>query len=449
MNRREIKGPRTQHLSPRPFPGLKQRAAPSDRRSTTGDSNMAAQNTTSDDMNDSHQSCKCSLEGWREDRRHAELCFRKVVNGRPVSAPEIELKSIPTSAALNALSKCKDLAIDICCGNDPVSICAVQDMFFAFVDRIPKVHCLRSLSVTITVVLPNDCHERPWVVSDIWPSAFMKHDIIHENKAIQPGDLSRMHMIAFLIDPLRKIRGLGGEGKIKEVKLDFQGRTGKVWKEILIMVKDLVRGRSDVRDYELFRRYFAGIKFLITSIQRAIKYINRRQDEATPNGPTLEPPEPSTLATANAKSQVIDLTIEEHEVVDFTADASPVALGLPGLRAITKALSMARIRGSFKDLRAGHRSLLAMADSTHLAVSQLPQDDHITGMLERLRQNRDHAAAILPRKVDVSHYGYNESDAKLAEYRRDPKGYALQEAKRKSERKKVQNARRNVDTAAA
>jgi len=268
----------------------------------------------------------------------------------------------------------------------------------------------------------------------------MKHDIIHENRAMQPGDLSRMHMIAFPIDPLRKIRGLGGQGKIKEVKFDFQGRTGTVWKEILIVVKDLVRGRSDVRDFELFRRYFDGVKFLIMSIQRAIKYMNKQQDKPTSKGATPEPPESSPLATATAKSQVIDLTISEDEVVDLTADASPVALGLPGLRAITKALSMARIQGSFKDLRGGHRRLLTMADSTHLAVSQLSQDNHIAGMLERLRQNRDHAAAILPKKVDVSHYGYNESDAKLAEYRRDRKGYALQEAKRKSERKRAQNA---------
>jgi hypothetical protein len=135
-------------------------------------STMVTQNTTYDYLNVSYQSYKCSLEGWREDRRSAELLFRRVVNGQPVSSPGIEPKSNTTSTALDARSKCKDLAIDVCCGNDPVSICAVQDMFFAFVDRIPKDHCLRSLTSTITVVLPNDNNERPWIVSDVWPSAF-------------------------------------------------------------------------------------------------------------------------------------------------------------------------------------------------------------------------------------------------------------------------------------
>lgn len=203
-------------------------------------------------MNDSHQSYKCSLEGWQEDRRSAKLIFRKVVNGKPVTLSSMELKSIPTCTTLNALSKCKDLAIDICSGNDPVSICAVQDMLFAFVDRIPDVHRLRSLTVTITVVLPNDNIERPWIVSDVWASILLHKPTIYENKTIQPGDLSRMHMVAFLTDPLRNIRRLGGDGNIKQVKLIFSGSTGEVWKEFPVVIKDLVCGETDVKDYEVF-----------------------------------------------------------------------------------------------------------------------------------------------------------------------------------------------------
>jgi hypothetical protein len=252
-----------------------------------------------------------------------------------------------------------------------------------------------------------------------------------------------MHMAAFLIDPLRKIRRLGGEGKIKQFELVFPGRTGKVWKEILVEVRDLVRGKSDVKDYELFRRYFDGIKFLITSIQRAIKYTNRVQEKAMLNGPTPKSPKSFPPLPATAKLQeIIDLAMKAPEVIDLTADASPVpvSLGLSDVRAVTKALSMARIRGNFKDLRAGHHRLLTLADSTLEVASQLPKDDHVVGVLERLQKNKDYAAAILPKRADVSYYGYNGSDTKLAECRSDPKSYALREAKPRSERKKAQDA---------
>lgn len=399
---------------------------------------MATRSTTYDYMNDSHRSYKCSLEGWRDDRRHARLFFRQVVEGAPVDSPGIKPKSIPTCTELNALQKCKDLAIDICCGNDPVSLCAVQDMFFAFVDRIPEVHCLRSLDVTITVVLPNDNNERSWIVSDVWPSAFLSIPTIYENKKIQPGDLSRMHMIAFLTDPLRKIRGLGGEGKIKHVDLDFSGRTGTVWKEILIVVEDLVCGNSEVKDYEVFRRYFDGARHLIKSMQNAIKTFNELQDKAMPDGHGPNSPESLSLTSAPEKAQeVIDLTIEEHEGNDLTTHASQGPMGLPELREITKTLAMARIRGSFKHLRVGHRSLLKMLDNIILAASRLPGDERLVSLLERLQQNRDHAVWFFPKKVDVSYFGYNESDTKLAEYRSDPESYVPRRAKLKRKRKRT------------
>ena len=146
-----------------------------------------------------------------------------------------------------------------------------------------------------------------------------------------------MHMIAFLTDPLRKIRGLGGEGKIKHVDLDFSGRTGTVWKEILIVVKDLVCGNSEVKDYEVFRRYFDGARHLIKSMQNAIKTFNELQDKAMPDGHGPNSPESLSLTPAPEKAQVvIDLTIDEHEANDLTAHASQGPMGLPELREITK-----------------------------------------------------------------------------------------------------------------
>jgi hypothetical protein len=86
---------------------------------------MAQRSNVLDIMNDSDQSYKASIEGWRDGRRRASLLFRKVINKSPVPAPAIEPSSIPTSTTLNALRLVKDLTIDICCGNDPISICAV------------------------------------------------------------------------------------------------------------------------------------------------------------------------------------------------------------------------------------------------------------------------------------------------------------------------------------
>jgi hypothetical protein len=264
---------------------------------------------------------------------------------------------------------------------------------------------------------------------------------IRENKLLQPGDLSRMHMIAFLIDPLRKIRGLGGEGKVKHVDLDFSGRTGTVWKEILVVVKDLICGHSEVKDYEVFRRYFDGVKHLIKSMRKAIKNINKlqdKQDKAVSGCLASESTE--SLASSPAPvtvREVIDLMIEASpDVIDLTVDVPQVSFELMDLRDATKALAMARIRGSCEDLSAGHLDLLELADKIVATASSLPRDEHFARLLERLQQNMEYAASIFPEKVDVSHYGYNESDTKLAEYRSDPEGYVPRRAKLKRKRKR-------------
>jgi hypothetical protein len=391
---------------------------------------MAQKSSMSDIMNDRAQSYKASIEGWRDGRRRASLLFRKVVNGIPVDTPAIKPNSVPSSAALDALRLAKDLTIDICCGNDPVSICAVQDTLFAFVDRIPEGHRIRSLEVTITVVLPNDNNERSMAVSDVWPTSWLKRDIIHENKDLQPGDLSRMHVAAFLTDPLRKIRRIAVGGKKDLVQLKLQGSTGHIWKEIFDGVERLMRGDTEVKDYEVFRRYFEDIRHVIKGISGAVKNIDRlcgrpvpgKVVSTSPKPPETPPPTPATLAVP----EVIDLTGEVHEVIDLTADDSEAALGLADLRGHTKTLAMARIRGSFTDLRVAHKSLLEMADNVLKASSPLPKDQHLVDVIESLRQNKEYAAESFPKEVNVSYYGYNESDVRLALYRSNRKGYVPQ-----------------------
>ncbi|KAM0708580.1 hypothetical protein Q7P35_005232 [Cladosporium inversicolor] len=142
--------------------------------------------------------------------------------------------------------------------------------------------------------------------------------------------------------------------------------------------------------------------------------------------------------------EVVDLTIEPHEIVDLTGETPQVPLRLMDLRAAIKTLAMARIRGSFEDLKAGHRELLKMADRIVEAAPCLPVDERFASVLGRLHQNGEYAISIFPKKVDVSNYGYNESDTKLAEYRSDPEGYALRRAKLRSKRKKAHASFRNV-----
>lgn len=169
-----------------------------------------------------------------------------------------------------------------------------------------------------------------------------------------------------------------------------------------------------------------------------MKKIDRTQDKTMPDGLAPDSPELITSIPAVARMQeVVDLTIEPHEIVDLTGETPQVPLRLMDLRAAIKTLAMARIRGSFEDLKAGHRELLKMADRIVEAAPCLPVDERFASVLGRLHQNGEYAISIFPKKVDVSNYGYNESDTKLAEYRSDPEGYALRRAKLRSKRKKA------------
>ena len=401
---------------------------------------MAHQTTIQDAMNDSTHSYKATVEGWREDRRRVRLRFRQVVDGTPVKADWIEADAVANSTALDPLDKAKDLSLDIYCGNDPVSICTVQDVLFAFVDRIPERHNLRSLDVTITIVLPNDPNERSMVVSDVWETAIVKKDIIHENKSIEAGDLSRMHMTAFLTDPLRKIRKLGSEQKSKgKVTFKFAGRTGMVWSEIPSDVKSLVCGDTEVKDYQVFQRYFEGTRNLAKSMVTALKDTNRLQGKQVPDGAAPMTPETrlSTPATRRVR-QIIDLEAEVPEIIDLTVDEEDqhVPLGLSEFRAITKAMAMARIWGSFTKMKIEHDRLLAMAENILEIAAPLPEDGRTQRAVQRLRENVKYVTTIFPERVDVSYYGYNQSDARFDLYKSDPQSYVPERKRTRRKRKR-------------
>jgi hypothetical protein len=239
-----------------------------------------------------------------------------------------------------------------------------------------------------------------------------------------------MHMAAFLADPLRKIRRISVGGTKELVQLRLPGRTGRVWKEIFDGVEKLIRSDTNVKDYEAFRRYFADVRHVIKGIDVGIKNIDKLQDTSplvnfAPISPE-SPAAPSSGPAAKELREVVDLTAEAHEVIDLTGDEPGVSVSLQDLRAITKALAMARIRGGLKDLKAGHDSLLEMADDILKAAAPLQENSRLLGVMQRLQRTKEYASSIFPDEVDISHYGYNESDKHLALYRSDRKGYVPQ-----------------------
>lgn len=139
-----------------------------------------------------------------------------------------------------------------------------------------------------------------------------------------------------------------------------------MWKETFDGVGKLIRGSTAVSDYEVFRGCFEEIRNLIKGISIAVKDTSRLQGDSV----LLKSPE--KLSSAPTSS---------WEVIDLTVDESKTTLGLADLRVITKDLAIARIRGSFTDLRTAHHSLLETADSVINIASPLPQGTHLSGVI--------------------------------------------------------------------
>ena len=74
-------------------------------------------------------------------------------------------------------------------------------------------------------------------------------------------------------------------------------------------------------------------------------------------------------------------------------------------------------------MKLGHDRLLEMAENILDIASPLPEDKRTTGVVQRLRQNREYVATMFPEEVDVSYYGYNQSDVRFALYKSDIQSY--------------------------
>lgn len=378
---------------------------------------MASRYNIADVLRDNAHAYRACIEGWQEDDHRARLFFGITVKQKPNYPPAMYQEDIEEDLQLDLLSRVKDLQIEVTTGNHPSSVCAVQDMLFAFVHRIPVDHVLRSLQITITVKMPNDATSRNFITADVWDCPQDGLDIIHEYRLIEPGDLSRAHMIAFLTDPLKTIRGLNKGKKQKGMcTVKFHGASGTILGDIPSKIAELVRCHADVRDYEVFREHYAAMCDLIDSIRTAIPATSPGND--TIDLTSIEPPTPLTPP----KSTTIDLTKEDNTPQpsdETSASSSPPTTET--LHNLHQSLATARIRGNFHDLQQAQAELIALCDKLLELPSRTGPDgaepgDEVHARRDMLAEKRGMVIALLPEdgESDVSFYGYAETDGVLA-----------------------------------
>lgn len=379
-------------------------------------SNMASRYNIADVLRDNAHGYRACVEGWQEDDHRARLFFGITVKQKPSYPPAMYQEDIEDDLQLDLLSRVKDLQIEVTTGNHPSSVCAVQDMLFAFVHRIPVDHVLRSLQITITVKMPNDATSRNFVTADVWDCPQDGLDIIHEYRLIEPGDLSRAHMIAFLTDPLKIIRDLNkGKRQKGMCTVKFHGASGTILGDIPSKIAELIRGDADVRDYEVFREHYLAMCDLIDSMRAAIPPVSPRDE--TIDLTTTEPLTPLTPA----QSTTIDLTKDNTPQPSDETPASSSPPTTETLHSLHQSLATARIRGNFHDLQQAQAELIALCDKL-LELSHRSGPDgaepgaEVHARRDMLAEKRGRVISLLPREgeSDVSFYGYAETDRVLA-----------------------------------
>lgn len=121
-----------------------------------------------------------------------------------------------------------------------------------------------------------------------------------------------------------------------------------------------------------------------------------------------------------------------------------------GLHVSHSELSAARIRGNFVNFEKSHGCLLTFLGGTlwEAGRTKLWPNGQTAFTAEELARGITHRTkaleAILPKKVDVSSYGYNEADAQLAEYRRDREGFVMYGSKPKRSEENREPKRKKV-----
>lgn len=391
-------------------------------------------------LNDENQAYKIFLESWRTGIKSTRLSLSRLGSAKEQLVANLTQKKITTSAALDILQRARDLTLRVLAGNCPQAMCAMQDALFDLTKRFPAN--LRSLHITITIIMPNDDNGHDLVVSEQAAAPFLRQQTINEYKHIQPGQLSRPHLVAFLADPLRTLRKLKLDKGKAGFSMEFKGCTGNVpaWSEIPRRLTDIVTGESEQKDYELFSRHYAALCPLLGAIDTLCKLFEETRQAMTwtekgdygRNTQLFTPPRATP-------EEPIDLT-RDNDVVDLTDEtpsaATAFVTGQSKINAVLDKLACARIRGRVKATHTHRTTLLRRAKRLATWAIEWSKDEVLRAAAERVIELVEALGGLEPESTKVSYYGYNELDRRLEKWQTDRQGFVHYQSERKVGKKR-------------
>ncbi|KAK5126621.1 hypothetical protein LTR85_009555 [Meristemomyces frigidus] len=310
-------------------------------------------------------SVEATITGWRTNSSTARI---------RVGDQTIDLASASDPNNFPTLADATELHLYISTGNVVRSICDVQDATFAFLGHLGTGHHLRTLDVHIDVSMPDDDNGMYAIVTSNAAERMFQQEIMREFRGIEPGELSRPHMTAFLTDPIRTVCDLRDGKKKGKFTLKYTGETGNPWKEIKTAVRDLVLSDQPMPIYQIFAAYFVHLRALL----KAMSWLARTR---------------SPKAWQNI------------EQLSHNLARCRIRANLQGFHANHAA--------SVKAVEAPIPQLLDFSNAVHYEPLQMRE----WKMREVLYLLPELEAALPDKSADVSFFGYNEIDAKLREWK--------------------------------
>ncbi|KAK4902909.1 hypothetical protein LTR27_000848 [Elasticomyces elasticus] len=172
------------------------------------------------------------------------------------------------SANFAALNQVKVLHLHTS-ANDSRTVCDVQDALFKLFEHLRSNHKLHTLEVSINIDTADDCYGGYEMFNSNYAERMFKQNLMREFADIRPGQLSRAHITAFLTDPLRTVRNPKDGRKKGKFTLDFAGKSGRLWRDILPEIRGLVQSDEPVPDYKVFCKYWEVLRCLLCVAEAA------------------------------------------------------------------------------------------------------------------------------------------------------------------------------------
>ncbi|KAK5714990.1 hypothetical protein LTR15_010406 [Elasticomyces elasticus] len=273
--------------------------------------------------------------------------------------------------------------------NDSRTVCDVQDALFMFLDHLRPNHKLHTLEVSINIDTANDRYGGYEMFNSNYAERMFKQNLMREFANIRPGQLSRAHITAFLTDPFRTVRKLKDGRKKGKFTLDFAGKSGRPWRDILPEIRGLVQSDEPVPDYKVFCKYWEVLRPLLSVAEAAFGKQDVKLLDKAQNG----------LCCARIRGDIKALK-QSHDLL-VTAVDGRVATKVGG-----------KPSRSYQEAEALEHKLREIAYLVLELASVLPADD-----------------------ADTSFFGYNRSDEALREWQTHGRA-AEKQAKAKRKREK-------------